>query len=354
MNLSSDFRLKTSYAVTVVSTPIRCEFRDQDRCLTSLHPCLRLSRAQITEPSLDSDRKAKESMPASLSQRQPKPDALSAEVRLRRGFTLIELLVVIAIIGILASLLLPALSRAKSSAHSAVCKSNLRQYGMAARMYVDDHSDPLVDNSMPWIVALETYTGPRFQRIPNGIAGERATQGIRECPSYARLRSRTGTRPSIIHSYSWNRHALDDLGMTRPVLQRGMSPINVFQENGTLNPSDLICLGDALLHTSVLLDAPKFMIGISGTELSPISLAAVALWPEFGLSPTHQDPEQKKEQEEWRKVTRQRHGGRFNITFCDGHIEDLKPQNLFDVRKAEVLKRWNRDNLPHREKMVHQ
>jgi len=70
-------------------------------------------------------------------------------MKTKRGFTLIELLVVIAIIAILASLLLPALSRAKERARSIACISNLKQWGLSMNMYLDENNQFLPDFSIP-------------------------------------------------------------------------------------------------------------------------------------------------------------------------------------------------------------
>jgi prepilin-type N-terminal cleavage/methylation domain-containing protein/prepilin-type processing-associated H-X9-DG protein len=100
--------------------------------------------------------------PAAFTMRLTRSTPVSRSPRQHRaGFTLIELLTVIAIIGILAAILIPTVSKVRSSARQATCASNMRQIAMAVLMYSQDNQD--------WLPASRVGTGWRglFRGIQN-------------------------------------------------------------------------------------------------------------------------------------------------------------------------------------------
>ena len=128
---------------------------------------------------------------------------------------MIELLVVIAIIAILAALLLPALNRAKASAKSVACKSNLRQIGIALKLYVDDFEKyspvnlPFPDSLLPYLSS---------------------NANLFICPS---------TKP-----YGWPWYGYNSSGTDGASLGLGGRPDVPVSESSVLVPSDMI----AVLH----------------------------------------------------------------------------------------------------------
>jgi prepilin-type N-terminal cleavage/methylation domain-containing protein/prepilin-type processing-associated H-X9-DG protein len=170
-------------------------------------------------------------------------------VRITRGFTLIELLVVIAIIAILASLLLPALARAKDKARTIVCLSNTKQWAVALMLYADDNDDYFpyegyagAINSGPnlqaWCNTLPPMAGlpPLKDMSPLPTA---TTKSIFSCP--AAVKKRIIPTPAVPYfMYGFNSRMDPDTvpaKFTRAVVIRPAETILIAENNETNFPS---------------------------------------------------------------------------------------------------------------------
>jgi prepilin-type N-terminal cleavage/methylation domain-containing protein/prepilin-type processing-associated H-X9-DG protein len=99
--------------------------------------------------------------------RKVRPPGGGAGLPAGAGFTLVELLVVVAILAVLAALLLPALAGAREKSRQGACVSNLRQIGLAARLYMDDHEGSLFHHHEGWVLD----DGTQVDSLPSSLGG---------------------------------------------------------------------------------------------------------------------------------------------------------------------------------------
>ena len=202
----------------------------------------------------------------------------------RAGFTLIELLVVIAIIAVLAALLVPAMKEAMERARTLHCLNNLRQLGVAAHLYAQDHEDIILE-------CLLTYFDDKGRKIEEswhwrmwqGDYLEKPKDGdptMLVCPAF---------KPFVWHSHA----------CTYGMRSGWHSPHNVAELE---KPVDYLLFADSLSYWQCFGN----FVPTQTYRIYSFEYAGPGLHPRVHV----------------------RHLGRTNINFADGHVASIAPEEL--------------------------
>lgn len=260
------------------------------------------------------------------------------------ALTLIELLLVISIIAVLAALMLMVISQAKAKALSIQCANNVRQLGIGLRAFITDYncyplrsnpgfarSGAYPEHNTMWLTGIESA-----ELSSAAITTNRETflkvygSGIWKCP--AANKPANWPKNNGFDSYGYNAYGLTKSpAADAPVGlgghhgwggTNGTAP--PVMESEVANPAEMIAIGDGF-------------VGGDGVILDGV----------WDLSRTRNIPDKLGSTQ--RSYTR--HQGKANVVFCDGHVESPTLKFLFEDTSDKALSCWNRDHLPHREKL---
>jgi prepilin-type N-terminal cleavage/methylation domain-containing protein/prepilin-type processing-associated H-X9-DG protein len=224
---------------------------------------------------------------------------------LARAFTLIELLVVIAIIAILAAILFPVFAQAREKARQASCTSNLKQVGMAVRMYLQDYDETY----LPW--------GQSVTASPAAILDPYIKNyQVWVCPSETNANVRKNLNPTYV-SYMFNDG--EDVSSGKSIAR-----ISGLPESGFGNVSDLVVTHDS--------DPSE----VGWTEGNTWDSGLTTDWPHFrpgGCVDSRNGGKVIKPcgSNSYLKPWFTRHSGLFNVLFMDAHVKARNARSLTDA-----------------------